>query len=312
MLDAFGGTGAVAYALKRKAKQVTYNDVLAFNHQIGLALIENDHVTLTDDDIEAIGVRHAEVDYGRFIEETFRDVYYIDEENRWLDMAVANIGRLTCRYKRAMAWFALFQSCMAKRPYNLFHRRNLYMRTADVERSFGNKVSWDRGFPDHFRTFATEANRAVFDGGGVCRATCSDALEIEPDFDLVYIDTPYINGAGVGVDYRDFYHFLEGMVHYDSWPTQIDRASKHLRLRRRPNLWSDGAKCIDMFRRLFKRFRKSILVVSYRSDGIPSTDELVTLLREVKPNIRVIAGDRYQYVLSRRRNSREVLLIATD
>ena len=39
VLDAFGGTGAVAHAFKRAGKVVTYNDLLAFNHQIGLALI---------------------------------------------------------------------------------------------------------------------------------------------------------------------------------------------------------------------------------------------------------------------------------
>lgn len=30
-LDAFGGTGSVAYMLKQKGKKVTYNDILTFN-----------------------------------------------------------------------------------------------------------------------------------------------------------------------------------------------------------------------------------------------------------------------------------------
>ncbi len=312
VLDAFGGTGAVAHALKVAGKQVTYNDILAFNHQIGLALIENDSVTLTDDEIRTIGTRNSDVTYGRFIEDTFRGIYFTDAENGWLDTAVANIGRMTCRLKRALAWFALFQSCMAKRPYNLFHRSNLYMRTADVERSFGNKTSWDRSFIDHVSTFAREANDAVLNSGGVCRALCRDALEIDPGFDLVYIDTPYINRTGVGVDYRDFYHFLEGMMEYDAWPTMIDSTSKHRRLIRRPDPWSDATTCHGMFRRLFEHFRESILVVSYRSDGIPSIEELTSILREGKTNVRVIEGDRYQYALSTRRSTREVLLIGTD
>ena len=40
-LDAFGGTGAVAYRLKQAGKQVTYNDALRFNYYFGRALIEN-------------------------------------------------------------------------------------------------------------------------------------------------------------------------------------------------------------------------------------------------------------------------------
>ena len=200
---------------------------------------------------------------------------------------------------------------MAKRPYNLFHRSNLYMRTADVQRSFGNKTSWDRSFPEHFAAFAVEANRAIIDSGGWCRAICGDVLDVEPEYDVVYIDTPYINNRGVGVDYREFYHFLEGMVRYDEWSAMIDHQSKHRRLVPQRDPWADPKTCHEMFRRLFKRFAGSTLVVSYRSDGIPSIDDLVAMLHEVKPNVRLITGDRYQYALSTRRNSREVLLIGT-
>lgn len=34
-----------------------------------------------------------------------------------------------------------------------------------------------------------------------------DALDVPGDYDLVYVDTPYIPKSGVGVDYLDFYHF---------------------------------------------------------------------------------------------------------
>ena len=311
VLDAFGGTGAVAHAFKCMGKHVTYNDVLRFNHFIGLALIENDVVKLDERDLSRLLHRHDEVSYETFIEDTFEDIYFTREENRWLDMIQANIRRLDNRFKRALAWYAVFQSAMAKRPYNLFHRKNLYMRTADVERGFGNKVSWDRSFPEHFRHFVAEANAAVVDSGGVCRAVCDDALALEPGFDLVYVDTPYINRSGVGVDYRDFYHFLEGMVHYDKWPEQVDLKSKHRRMIRHHDPWSDPRTCHDMFRRLFEHFSDSILVVSYRSDGIPTIDELVTMLKAVKGNVQVIEGERYQYVLSPKRNTREVLLIGT-
>jgi len=312
VLDAFGGTGAVAYALKQIGKHVTYNDILAFNHQIGLALIENDSVRLSDEEIETVGVRQNGITYCDFIERTFAGIYFTDEENRWLDIAVGNIRQVENHYQRALAWFALFQSAMAKRPYNLFHRSNLYMRTADVTRSFGNKVTWDRSFEEHFRRFAHEANAAVIDGGGVCRAICGDALKVEPAFDLVYIDTPYINRAGIGVDYQQFYHFLEGLVRYEEWPALIDDRCKHRPLARVNQPWSDPRLCGEMFRKLFARYRNSILIVSYRSDGIPSIDELAKVLRLVKRRIRVIDGPLYQYALSTNPRSREVLLIGQD
>lgn len=46
VLDVFGGTAVVSHLFKRKGKSVTYNDYLAFNHTIGLAL----DTFLTQDD----------------------------------------------------------------------------------------------------------------------------------------------------------------------------------------------------------------------------------------------------------------------
>lgn len=311
VLDAFGGTGAIAYALKCEGKQVTYNDVLAFNHQIGLALIENDGERLKDDEIESIG-RHLEgVTYDDFIERTFDGIYFTREENRWLDAAVTNIRGLDGRYPRALAWFALFQSALAKRPYNLFHRSNLFMRTADVPRSFGNKSTWDRSFADHFRRFADQANQAVVDGRAKCRAICRDVSEVEPGFDLVYIDPPYLNRRGVGVDYQHFYHFLEGLTDYARWDSRIDRRFKHLPFVRQPQPWTDRRRIHAAFAEVFERFRGSTLVVSYRSDGIPTAEELETMLRTLKRRVQVIATS-FQYALSTQRETRELLFIASD
>ena len=43
VLDVFGGTGSVSYLFKKMGKEVTYNDILLFNHEIGLALIQNNN-----------------------------------------------------------------------------------------------------------------------------------------------------------------------------------------------------------------------------------------------------------------------------
>jgi adenine-specific DNA-methyltransferase len=309
VLDAFGGTGAVAHAFKRAGKAVTYNDVLSFNHQIGLALIENDQVRLDPEKAAGLGVPGDGVAYDDFIERTFHGVYFTDDENRWLDRAVVNIGSIHDRYARAMAWFAVFQAAMAKRPYNLFHRRNLYMRTAPVRRGFGNKTTWDRGFEEHVRRYVQEANAAIIDAGGSCRATCNDVMLIDSSFDLVYVDTPYINRRGVGVDYRDFYHFLEGLVRYAEWPANIDEASKHRRLLRIENGWTEATRIHGLFNDLFEKFCDSILAVSYRSDGIPTIDELAAAMKRFKRRVRVVELGSYQYVLSTNRRSREVLII---
>ncbi|MBA7545671.1 hypothetical protein ES705_38043 [subsurface metagenome] len=119
-LDAFGGTGIVGYFLKMEGKQVFYNDLLKSNYYIGTALIENDAVRLSGEDIDFLLQPHLDINYPTFIQDTFSDIYYTDEENRWLDMVIQNIETLDDFYKRALAYYALFQSCIIKRPYNLF------------------------------------------------------------------------------------------------------------------------------------------------------------------------------------------------
>jgi DNA adenine methylase/adenine-specific DNA-methyltransferase len=114
------------------------------------------------------------------------------------------------------------------------------------------------------------------------------------DFRSVYIDTPYISKDGVAVDYRDFYHFLEGLTMYDEWRHHVDYRSKHRRLKPVSSEWTDKSRIHAAFDRLFRRYRQSIIVVSYRSDGIPSEAELVSLLKKYKAHVRVEHFGQYK------------------
>lgn len=308
-LDAFGGTGSVAYKLKDNGKSVTYNDILPFNSIIGKAIIENSSTTLGDEDIDFILTEHPQIKYPSFIANNFQDIYYTAEENHWLDVVRYNISTIEDDYKRALAWFALFQSCIIKRPYNLFHRKNLYVRLIDVKRSFGNKKTWDTPFELHFRNFAHEANNAVFNNGTHCQAINQDALTVQNNYDLVYIDTPYINEKGVGVDYADFYHFLNGLVHYDNWKNLIDFDSKHHRLKREYNIWNDKDNIISGFSQLIEHFKSSVLIFSYRSNGIPSIDSLIGLLDKQGRHNVLRYSREIKYALSDTK-SKEVLIIS--
>ena len=310
-LDAFGGTGSVAYRLKEAGKCVTYNDILRFNYYIGLGLIENSKVTLASEDVGWLLQRQPQLQYPSFVQDTFGGIYFTDKENAWIDQTISNIRQWNDPYKFAIAFFALCQACIIKRPYNLFHRKNLYIRFADVERSFGNKTTWDRPFDDWFQVFLQEANHAIFDNGQRNRSMNLDALDVPGEYDLVYVDTPYISRNGVATDYLWFYHFLEGLAMYDDWAKHIEWRSSHLRLKPRPSEWSDKKRICQGFDRLFARFQNSILVVSYRSDGMPSESELISLLKRYKSNVRVAHYGQYKYVLSTNSDSKELLLVGT-
>ncbi len=308
-LDAFGGTGAVAYRLKQAGKAVTYNDLLRFNYQFGRALIENSDICLSREELDWLVTPHAELVYPHFVQDTFSGIYFTDDENAWIDQTIANIRQLSDPYKFALAFFALSQACIIKRPYNLFHRKNLYIRLAEVERSFGNKTTWDTSFEEWFRVFAREANQAVFNNGQSNCAFNGDALTVPGNYDLVYLDPPYISAQGVGVDYLDFYHFLEGLTMYDDWSQFIDSKSKHHRLKRHPSAWTDKRRIVSAFEQIFQRFQDSVIVVSYRSDGIPAESELIALLKKYKRQVQVEHYGQYKYVLSTNSETKEILLI---
>jgi len=308
VLDAFGGTGCVGYMFKKNGKEIFYNDSLMFNYYIGLALIENKNIVLDENDINFILKKHSNIKYPTFIFDTFHDIYFTDDENKWLDIVITNIRQIKNKYKQSLAYYALFQACIIKRPYNLFHRKNLYIRTAEVKRGFGNKKTWDTPFEEHFLKFVEEGNNAVFNNGCKNQVFHSDIFDLNVKADLVYIDTPYISSNGVGLNYFDFYHFLEGIVFYDKWPSMIDEKSKHKKIKNGKNEWCNKGEIHKAFEKLFEKFKDSILVISYRNDGTPKIDELVKMLKKYKKSIVVKELD-YKYVLSNS-HSKEVLIIA--
>ncbi len=312
-LDAFGGTGAVAWRLKQAGLAVTFNDALEWNRQVGLALIANDRETVDPRIASAIGTLRKGRSYGSFIARTFGGIYYTDAENAWLDVAIQNIDAEHAGHARSLLLFALFQACLVKRPYNLFHRANLAMRLRRVPRSFGNKVTWERPFDELMPRYLGEANRAVFRGRRRCKAIRKDVLDVPAGLDLVYLDPPYVPARGPGVDYLDFYHFLEGLSRYDEWPDRIDRSSPRRGMPAQDTIsgWADRRRIANLLETVFDLHRHSILALSYRNDGVPSADELMQMLKRHKRKVEVHERPCSPYALSKR-NSRELLLIGTD
>ena len=308
-LDAFAGTGAVAHLLKSMGKRVGANDLLLSSHLTQVALVENATVRLEADAAARLGEPVAGRRYETFVADTFEGIYFTAEENRWLDVAAQNAARLPGRAARALAFHALFQAALQKRPYNLFHRANLALRTRDVARSFGNKRTWERPFPELAARAAKEASRAVFDNGQDNRAFCADAADLPGHWDLVYLDPPYLSPAGRGTDYLGLYHFLEGLADYARWPLSVDRSTKHRRLKARPDPWRRVETAREAYEEIVARWPRSILVTSWRSDGRLGPDDLRAVLRRHGRAARLHEVPHH-YALSRRRGVREVVLVS--
>lgn len=319
VLDGFGGSASTSYLFKLMGKRVGFNDILKSNYQTGIALIENDSVKLENNDIEFL-LSSTNSQIPSFITDTFADIYYYPEENQWLDMMVFNIKRLSgiykddvLRKKQALAFHALFQACLSKRPFNLFHRKNLYLREADVTRTFGNKKTWEREFPYFFQKFALEASSKVFSNNQSNKAFCSDLLSFKNcDYDLIYLDPPYQRPSeNYPKDYYSLYHFLEGLADYDNWSSRVDFSKKHRPLRKAPSKF-DNLDPLERFRHILKKFNNSIIAISYGDPGNPTISELIEILSKYKRNVKVFHTE-FSYKLNRKNgtNLREVLLIGS-
>lgn len=317
VLDGFGGSASASYLFKLMGKQVYYNDILKSNYQTGIAFIENSTVVLSNTDIELL-LEPSDAGYPSLIADTFKDIYYYSSENNWLDMMVFNIRQLSQFYKgiilkrkQALAFHSLFQACLSKRPYNLFHRKNLNLRQAQVPRTFGNKVTWDLEFSHLFKKFALESSSKVFSNNQRNKASCADVLLLKNrDYDLVYLDPPYQRPSeSHPKDYYSLYHFLEGLVDYDNWSSRIDFTEKHLPLRKKSSEY-DRMLLLDRFDIVLKRFSESIIAISYGDPGKPTISEITELLSRYKSKITIF-DTPYVYKLNRRNGNRlrEVLII---
>ena len=309
-LDAFSGTSSIAYLLKDMGKIVYTNDVLNFNYYIAKALIENNNEKITQEEINTILIKKEDFIYDNFIERTFEDIYFLTEENKWLDIVIQNIYEIENEYKKAMFLWAIYQATLSKRPYNLFHRKNLNLRTSEVKRNFGNKTTWDKPFEEHFKKFINEINNAIFNNNQNNKAFNLDVFDLDIKVDLVYIDPPYIPQKGSLTYYRDFYHFLEGITDYNNWFQNIDYKSKNKKLLSKYNIWEDKVNINKAFKDLIYKFKDSKIMISYREDGTPSIEETSKILKDIGKVVEIKTMD-YKYALSKKQNIKEVLIIAT-
>lgn len=311
VLDAFGGTASVSLMFKVHAKQVIYNDLLKFNQIIGMAIIENSKVTVKESDLEAV-LRFSEKYYPNFIQAEFKDIFFLDEENAWLDKVVNNIARVKNCYKRSILMASLFQACLAKRPFNLFHRANLYLRTNSVKRSFGNKTTWERPFPELLQRFVSQYNKAIFSNGRKNMVIGGySALSAPNGVDLVYLDPPYFSRDRLGTNYLEFYHFLEGLANYKRWPKMIGGSSGKIRKiadSRAIEQFTKRSEIVSSLFKLIERYQHNIIVLSYQSEGVPSQYEIVRMFKNIGKRVKVFKK-MHKYALSTKTKA-ELLFVA--
>ena len=279
VMDLFSGSGVVSYMFKSAGKQVFANDYMFMCETAAIALIENNSVTLEDSEINALLRESPCAD--NFVQKTFANLYFSEEDNRTIDHIRANIKRIRNRYKRAIALSALVRACMKKRPRGIF--------TFVGERYDDGRRDLNLSIEEQFRAAVHLINSAVFDNGRASRARCGDAMFVRQKPDLVYIDPPYFSPLSDN-EYVRRYHFVEG-ISRDWQDVQLQLHTKTKKFKSYPTPFSSNVGAREAFERLFRKFNDSIIVVSYSSNALPTREEITALMAKYKDKVSVVSFD---------------------
>jgi adenine-specific DNA-methyltransferase len=307
-LDAFSGSGCVAYLLKTMGKEVRANDFLSFACDLTRATLVNSSETLSVHDLEHVLAPAPGAP--RFVEQTFAGIFYPDEDNRFLDRAIFNARSLSPG-KHALVLASLHRACLKRQPRGVF-------TFSGIGRADDGRRDLRMSLEAHFLESAQIFNETVFDNGRTHRVTHGDvfALTAEAlDVDLVYLDPPYVPRADDNC-YIKRYHFVEGLSTY--WRgAEFHPTSRVRKLEKRFTPFSYRRNAESAFERLFAQFAGRTIVLSYSSNGYPDLDVLTAMLARHARDVRVFEREhRYHFgthakVAADRSLVREYLLVGT-
>ena len=212
-LDAFSGSQSIAYYLKQLGMKVYTNDLLNFNNQIGLALVENNSEKLTDDDLLILFAENTDPQYFNLCDKLFTGVFFEQEDSQFIDAFRSNIERLDNKYKRALAFAIMNRSLTRKVTMGHFAHTKALDYASDPQRVKRNR-SLVRPIKEHFLEILPQYNNAVFNNKQDNKSYKTNIIDLLPtlsDVDFVYFDPPYCDSHS---DYQGFYHLLETYTEY--------------------------------------------------------------------------------------------------
>lgn len=284
-IDAFSGSSAVGYALKRAGLKVISNDLMKYSYYISKALIENNNIKLTDNDIKVLLSENVNKD--DFLEREFTNLFYTREECKFLDNLWFNIQKLDNDYKKALAYTAICRTLTRKVLFGYFcHKKAMEYRTH--EHRVHRNPSINQDIKELFLLLLAEYNEAVFSNNKTNVAHNKDILEVIKDVkvDLAYFDPPYV---GVHPNYHGYYHFLETFVDYKK-DSPLKNGTKMS-----PRKHSGFTKRSEITKNLENLFENSkhipYWLISYNSRAFPSAEIMIGLIKKHK-NVRL---EQYKY-----------------
>ena len=276
--DAFAGSNVVGYFMKSKGKRVFTNDFMAISYISAKAIIENSNIQLESNDVDFLLNNPNQESY---ITKTFKDLYFADQDNQFLDKVRFNISLLDNKYKQAIALSSLIRACMKKRPRGIF--------TFVGHRYDDGREDIKKSLQDHFIDNIAIFNNAVFDNKTSCNAYNSLTQELNINADLVYFDPPYFTSNSDN-DYVRRYHFVEGLA--KNWEgLEIQEHTKTKKFKSYKSPFSKKEAAYKAFENMIKQYSNSIIAISYSSNSLPTKEEMIGILEKYRDNVVVYEID---------------------
>ena len=216
VLDAFSGSGVVAYMYKTKGLRVLANDRLRYSYHAARAIVENSSVRISEDELAALLADNPKA--GTFVRDNFKGIFFASGVHGVIDQIRASADKLE-GYKKDIALFALGKTCMSgKGGFGHFSSSTDYGKRQDTPEEFRQR------FADNI----ARINALIFDNGKECKASNKDINEVlsEAKVDLAYFDPPYATEFST-TNYEKSYHFVEGLMTYWDGLTLVEDSKTH-------------------------------------------------------------------------------------
>lgn len=283
VVDLFSGSGIVGYMFKAQGKKVISNDYMTMSSTFAKAMIENNTVIFPMEEAKKLLLQQGKTNH--FVSDTFKGLYYTDEENELIDVLRTNIAAIEDQYKKAIAMTALIRACTKKRPRGIF--------TYTGYRYNDGRKDLQKSLSQQFLEAIEAVNNAIFDNHRVNKSVNGDAMALSVSTpDLVYIDPPYYSPLSDN-EYVRRYHFIEGLAR-DWKGVEIQEHTKTKKFKSYPTPFSTKNGAYNAFDKLFSKFSDSILIVSYSSNSLPTQEDMVSLMKKYKSHVEVIPVN-YKY-----------------
>ena len=302
-VDAFLGGGSVSLFAKARGYRVLCNDIALRSFIVGEALIENDRVKLTEEDVTRLFA--VEQNAPGFIEQHFAPDVVTTKHARFLDGAFT-VARGTDGMKHWLLLLLLVRYVLRMRPMGNFGARTIVhqMEEGKWEEMNQNYLRdvLARNICGHPRRVAEalrkRINQGVFSNGQENQAHRKDVFEFlsEIQGDVLYLDPPYAGTSSYETSLRALDSMLEGKL--------LDAEASVFSKR--------GA--IEALEKLFQAsVHFPLWVVSYGNAEI-DLDTLVGLVGKFKPEVKA-EEFRYTHLTGlssdeHREKNREFLIVA--